>query len=81
MNDQAAAQRITEDEFRRMCMAHDLTYQYSDDHRAWQAGSEFASALRRAASQLDRKTAVRIYNEIVDSKIVPQFAHEFYWDE
>ena len=84
LNGWASAQtatRITEAEFRRMCERHDLTYVYSDDANEWRRGLASAEALREAARLMDRRTAVRIYNEVVDSKVVPQWRADFYWSE
>lgn len=70
---------VTEDEFRTMCQRHDLTYEYSDDHSCWQRGSSSLSKIRAAATHLDREVAVRIWNEVVDTKLIPEGRAQFYW--
>lgn len=70
---------MTEEQFRQMCIAHDLTYDYSDDHRSWSAGRASMAAIREAAKLLDPEAVRRIWNEVVDSKLVPGFRAGFYW--
>lgn len=70
---------VTEDEFRQLCKSHDLTYEYSDDHSYWQRGSASLAKVQAAAKQLDRETAVRIWNEVVDKKIIPEGRAQWYW--
>lgn len=65
--------------FRKMCRAHDLTYQYSDDHGVWSRGSASETRVRAAAEQLPREDAVRVWNEVVDSKIAEFARKSFYW--
>ena len=65
--------------FRQMCREHDLTYQYSDDGGVWSRGSASEARVRAAAKQLPREDAVRIWNEVVDEKLVPDARGSFYW--
>lgn len=70
-----------EAEFRGMCQRHDLTYEYSDDHRYWERGVASYTALCKFANTLPRATAVRIWNEVIDTKIVEGSRPQFYWSE
>lgn len=70
---------ITEEEFRNMCQRHDLTYDFSDDHRVWMNGQKEFDRIKAIAKELPRETAVRIWNEVVDTKIVPECRTQFYW--
>lgn len=67
-------------EFESLCRTHDLTYQYSDDHRVWKQGIEAYEEILQAAQLLPRHEAVRIWNEVVDEKIVPSVRQIFYWE-
>jgi hypothetical protein len=70
---------MTEQSFREMCVRHDLTYDYSDDGSVWRRGRESYAAVREAAKLLPREAAVRIWNEVVDTKLVVRARSEFYW--
>lgn len=68
-----------EQEFRTLCRQHDLTYEYSDDHFVWQRGSESLAKIRAKAKELPREVAVRIWNEVVDTKLVEDARPMFHW--
>ncbi len=70
---------VTEEEFRKLCQQHDLTYEYSDDGSVWRRGNETLAKVQAAAKQLDREVAVRIWNEVVDTKLIPEGRAAFYW--
>lgn len=70
---------ITEDSFREMCRRHDLTFDYSDDGSVWRRGCASWDAVTQAAKLLPRDVAVRIWNEIVDTKLVEDARESFYW--
>ncbi len=38
---------VTLEQFETLCIEHDWTYQYADDHRAWQRGSAEDDYLRK----------------------------------
>ena len=67
--------------FRELCMMHDLTYQYSDDPRYWQAGECERKAIVEYAKKLPRSTAVRIWNEVVETKVNSTVHKQFFWNE
>jgi hypothetical protein len=69
----------TLEEFREACQRHDLTYEYSDDGRYWRAGCASYDRIRKAAKQFPREDVERIWNEIVDQKLVPDARERFYW--
>jgi hypothetical protein len=60
---------VTEEEFRKLCQQHDLTYEYSDDGSVWRRGCDSLAKVQAAAKQMDRAVAERIWNEVVDTKI------------
>lgn len=70
---------LSEHEFEEMCRRHDLTYVYSDDGDVWRAGEKSLDAIIVAAADLPREDAVRIWNEIVDLKVEPEYCQQFYW--
>jgi hypothetical protein len=70
---------MDEREFRGLCERHDLTYAFSDDHRLWRAGVVTHDEVKAAAAMLPRDVAVRVWNEVVDQKILPGSREMFYW--
>jgi len=70
---------MTEDEFRKLCKNHDLTYQYSDDGPVWRRGQASYDNLVEASKKLPREVAVHIYNEVVDTKLKEGYRDGFYW--
>ena len=74
-----ASEPITEALFREMCKAHDLTYSYSDDSRAYRAGRLTYDWIEAAAKNLGRDKAVPIWNSVVDEKLKDGFRADFYW--
>lgn len=68
-------------EFRTLCQKHDLTYEYSDDSEYWRRGSASHAEIRAFAKRLLPETAARIWNEIVDTKIIESHRRQFYWRE
>lgn len=69
----------TLEQFETLCRQHDLTYQYSDDGSVYRRGRAEYSAIRSMAAQLPRPDAVRIWNAVVDTKIVEGSREQFYW--
>lgn len=73
---------MTLDQFRAACVAHDLTYSYSDDGGVWRRGEAARRAIEEAAKQFPRAEVVRIWNETVDKKISQEGDRKsFYWKE
>ena len=60
----------TLEDFERACERHDLTYSYSDDGRWWRAGCESHDRIKKAAAQFSREDVERIWNAVVDTKVV-----------
>lgn len=69
----------TLEDFENACQRHDLTYSYSDDHRYWTAGCASHDRIRKAAEQFPRDDVERIWNAVVDTKLVPEVRSQFYW--
>ena len=69
----------TLEDFERACVRHDLTYSYSDDGRWWRAGCASEDAIRKAAKKFPREDVERIWNAVVDTKLVPEAREQFYW--
>ena len=65
--------------FTQLVKAHDLTYDWSDDSTKWRAGDNEYRAIQRLAMELPRQEAVAIWNSVVDEKINPAMADQFYW--
>lgn len=70
---------MTEIEFRILCRQHDLTYEYSDSGETWRRGNASLAKVQSKAKELDRETAVRIWNEVVDTKLIPEGRSQFHW--
>lgn len=70
---------ITLEEFKTRVEQHDLTSEYSDDHRVWQAGANDYRAICNLAEQLPRAEVVKIWNAQVDKKLSAGARQEFYW--
>lgn len=46
---------ITLSEFEEMCRRHDWFFQYSDDHRAWEAGRDESHKISLAQTDLEEQ--------------------------
>lgn len=68
-------------EFEALVRKHDLTYNYSDDGAVWRRGQASYEAIIKASKLLPRSEAVRIWNKVVDEKLVPSARQQFYWKE
>lgn len=68
---------MPEEDFEQLCMQHDLTYSYSDDHRKWRNGNESLHKIREAAKFVDN--AAEIWNRVVDRKLKEDVREKFYW--
>ena len=71
---------ITQQQFKEMCRKHDLTYSYSDDFRYFTAGSRSYQKIMEAAEELGHDLAARIWNEVVDEKLIEEIRKDWYWD-
>lgn len=69
----------TLEDFERACVAHDLTYSYSDDGRWWRAGCESHDRIKEAAKRFPREDVERIWNAVVDTKVIECAREQFYW--
>ena len=69
----------TLDDFREACRNHDLTYGYSDDGSVWRRGCASEDRIRKAAEKFPREDVERIWNEIVDTKLIEGHREQFYW--
>jgi hypothetical protein len=70
---------LTLEQFAALVEAHDLTYQYSDDHCVWERGQSEYWRIRNVCKQFPREDVVRIWNAAVTRKLVPEARAEFYW--
>lgn len=75
----SATEIETLDEFREACARHDLTHGYSDDGAVYRRGSEDLDRIQKAAEKFPREDVERIWNEIVDKKLVEDARKPFYW--
>lgn len=72
---------MTSDEFRALCRAHDLTFEYSDDSSAYNKGSAELLAIKKAAEYLPPGEGARIWNEVAKTKILPAYVEPYLWPE
>lgn len=72
-------QIATLEDFERACVHHDLTYEYSDDGETWRRGGAQLYRIQEAAKKLPREDVERIWNAVVDTKLVPDARANFYW--
>jgi hypothetical protein len=66
-------------EFTNLVNAHDLTYDYSDDHRVWRNGQAQYDTIVEAAKQFPREEVVKIWNSMVRKSVVEECWNQFYW--
>lgn len=69
----------TLEDFEAACQGHDLTYGYSDDGECYRRGSANHARIRRAAEKFPREDVERIWNAVVDTKLVDGARQQFYW--
>jgi hypothetical protein len=67
--------------FSEMVKRHDLTYEYSDDHRYWVSGERSMDMIKIEALGLPIDSVVEIWNAHVDKKIVEGHRDTFYINE
>ena len=68
-------------EFYRLCKAHDLTFEFSDDSRAYHKGLAQKSEIIGYVGLLSREFAIAIWNHVVREKIAPDFVEQYLWRE
>ncbi len=66
-------------DFERACADHDLTYSYSDDGEYWRRGLSSHKRIQAAASKFERADVERIWNAVVDTKVIESARQQFYW--
>ena len=66
-------------EFYKAAKSHDLTYQFSDDHRAYKEGERTLWKVKHLAKSMEYSRAAEIWNQVVDEKIRPESREGFYW--
>ena len=65
-----------------MCLNHDHTYSYSDDHRYWIAGFRSYESIMAAANVIGMSEATVIWNEVVRGRFPSKEGRDRYcWDE
>ena len=69
----------TLEDFERACKAHDLTYSYSDDGYYYRKGADEYANIEKAAAKVPRAEVERIWNAMVDTKLVESARAQFYW--
>lgn len=71
--------------FEQIVERHDLTYQFSDDHRYFQAGASSFSRIQQFKEicikngWFTEKFAIDTWNAAVDKKIKSDYAYQFKW--
>jgi hypothetical protein len=66
-------------DFETMVTNHDLTYSYSDDGEVYRRGQRRYDEIRKAAETLPREDVERIWNAVVDTKVIEAVRSQFYW--
>lgn len=74
-----AGEELTLNLFREMCKAHDLTYNYSDDSRAYNNGRDEYKLIEEAAAKLPKSEAAHVWNQAVVDRVLPDFAAGYLW--
>lgn len=69
----------TLEELQKMMLHHDFTYDYSDDYEVWKRGFNNLKAIEFEARNHPREVVVKMWNEIVDMKVIKEVAKDFYW--
>ena len=69
----------TLEDFERACISHDLTYSYSDDGNWWRRGLASHKRIEEAAKKFPREDVERIWNAVVDAKVIESARAQFYW--
>ncbi|UGY15193.1 hypothetical protein HAP48_0042825 [Bradyrhizobium septentrionale] len=69
----------TLEDFERACNAHDLTYAYSDDGECYRRGRNSEARIEKAAENFPRADVERIWNAMVDRRLVDFARAAFYW--
>lgn len=69
----------TLEDFEQSCKAHDLTYAYSDDGECYRRGRLSEARIEKAADKFKREDVERIWNAVVDTKLVESARSQFYW--
>ena len=72
---------MTPEEFKALVESHDLTYERSDDSKAYQRGSQSMKRILEARELLPRSVAIQIWNEVVARKLIPEVRNQFEWRE
>lgn len=70
---------MNEADFAALCDRHDLTYEYSDDASVWRRGANERAVIEAVATSLPAEVVARIWNEMVDKKLIPACRADFYW--
>lgn len=70
---------MTLKEFEEMVNRHDLTYSYSDDGRVYDNGLAQERAIMKAAKEFPIDDVKRIWNAMVDRKLIESAREQFYW--
>lgn len=70
---------MIDEQFREMCKAHDLTFEYSDDSSAYNRGRDQLAAIKEAAKQLPPGVAEKIWNQVISEKVLPEYVAQYPW--
>lgn len=70
---------MTLEEFEQEVNRHDLTHGYSDDYRSYSRGAAHYDQIHKAAMDLPREDVERIWNAMVDRKLIEEVRPQFYW--
>lgn len=60
---------------------HDLTFAYSDDNSVWRRGQAVLDLIRAESVNFPPADCARVWNEMVDSFLIPEARAPFYWHQ
>lgn len=67
------------EKFRELVEKHDLTYNYSDDHRAYSNGERQYKEIMELSKEIPIEEAKAIWNANVEKKMRKEVWSEFKW--
>lgn len=69
----------TLEDFKAACERHDLTYAYSDDGECWRRGCRSHDRIREAPKKFPTEDVKRIWDAVVDQKLIEGARDNFFW--
>lgn len=70
---------MTFEEWSTLVKHHDLTYSYSDDPSVYRRGRAVHDLILDQSRFFDPSEVARVWNQMVDSFLIPEARGPFYW--